>query len=201
MEFTVPMALVDYIPVVAFLITSIVLLDSLYGKMSKLAYSLFSAGMISVTFAGFMKATYKLLYALGACDFSSLNAMFMPVQSIGFLLAGVGMILTVTKLNKNAALMAAVPPVFKGTFVFVGAMVAGLALVVASLCVLSVKLKKGWITVLFICSFICLLGMGYLSSQDFTQAAMNWVAQSVNIVGQAFLLGGTLLLKKAGLKE
>ena len=43
--------------------------------------------------------------------------------------------------------------------------------------------------------------MGYLSSQDFTQASMNWIAECVNIVGQGSLLAGVLVLRKAGLEE
>ena len=55
--------------------------------------------------------------------------------------------------------------------------------------------------VLFILSFICSLGMGYLSSQDFTQTSMNWIAECVNIVGQGSLLASVLVLRKAGLEE
>ena len=33
-----------------------------------------------------------------------------------------------------------------------------------------------------------MLMMGYLSSRDFTQASMNWIAEGVNVVGQAILL-------------
>ena len=50
-------------------------------------------------------------------------------------------------------------------------------------------------------SFICSLGMGYLSSQDFAQAAMNWIAEAVNIVGQGTLLTGTYLLHQNGLAD
>ena len=137
-HFSVPMALVDYIPVICFAIGAIILLRDLYNKMSKGAFALFSAGVIDVTMAGALKATYKLLYALGVCDFTKLDAMFFPVQSIGFLLAGLGIIAMLThrqeekKLNSVAA-----PAVFTGTFVFVGLMVAGLGLLDAALCVLA----------------------------------------------------------------
>ena len=43
--------------------------------------------------------------------------------------------------------------------------------------------------------------MGYLSSQDFTQASMNWIAEGVNIIGQGSLLAGVLVLRKAGLEK
>ena len=195
------MALVDYIPVIFFAIASVILMRDLYNKMSKGAFALFAAGTINITAAGALKATYKLLYAAGICDFEALNAMFFPVQSIGFLLAGIGVIAMLCRKQSKTALLAVAPPVFKGTFVFVGLMVAGLGLMDAVLCVLSAKLKKPAVIVLFVISFVCSLGMGYLSSQDFAEAAMNWIAEGVNVVGQGALLGGVLLLHKNGLAE
>ena len=116
-DFTIPMALVDYIPVVLFAIAAIILQRDMYNKMSKGAFALFAAGTINVTCAGALKATYKLLYAANICDFEALNAMFFPVQSIGFLLAGIGIIATLT--HKQTTTLAVAPTIFSGTFVFV----------------------------------------------------------------------------------
>ena len=203
-DFSVSMALVDFIPVIFFAIATVILMRDLYNKMSKGAFALFAAGCIDVTCAGALKATYKLLYAAGLCDFEPLNAMFFPVQSIGFLLAGIGILAMIcyrqTEKPKNATLAVA-PPLFTGTFVFVGLMVAGLGLMDVVLCILSVKLKKPGVIALFVLSFICSLCMGYLSSQDFAQASMNWIAEGVNVVGQGALLAGAILLHKGGLAE
>ena len=201
MEFSIPMALVDYIPVACFALAAIILMRALYKKMSAAAFALFATGVIDIACAGALKATYKLLYAAGVCDFQPLSAMFFPVQSIGFLLAGVGMVLMLLQGKKKSALAAATPPVFTGTFVFVGFMVAGLGIMDAVLCILCTKLKKKWLMALFILCFICSLCMGYLSSQDFAEAAMNWIAECVNVVGQGALLAGVYLLDKAGLKD
>ena len=76
MEFSVPMALVDYIPVAFFAITAVILMRDLYHLMSKGAFAIFSAGLLNVIIAGALKATYKLLYAAGICDFAALNDMF-----------------------------------------------------------------------------------------------------------------------------
>ena len=200
-DFSVSMALVDYIPVLFFAAAAIILLRDLYNKMSKGAFALFSAGVINVTLAGALKATWKLLYATGVCDFAALNAMFFPVQSIGFLLAGMGVLaMLVHKQGRNTA-YAIVPPVFSGTFVFVGLMVAGLGVLDAVLCILAARLKKPALIAIFVASFVCSLGMGYLSSKDFAEAAMNWIAEGVNIAGQGTLLLGTVLLHKAGLAD
>ena len=69
------------------------------------------------------------------------------------------------------------------------------------LCILAAKLKKPWLIAIFALSFVCSLCMGYLSSQDFAEAAMNWIAEGVNVVGQGTLLIGAALLRKNGLAE
>lgn len=201
-DFSVSMALMDYIPVLCFAAAAIILQRDLYNKMSKGAFALFAAGTINITVAGGLKATYKLLYALGVCDFQALNHMFFPVQSIGFLLAGIGMIALICHRQSPSGLAAvAVPPVFSGTFVFVTLMVAGLGMMDTVLCIFAAKLKKKGLIVFFVLSFVCSLCMGYLSSKDFAQAAMNWIAEGINVVGQGSLLAGTILLHKAGLTK
>ena len=201
MDFTVSMALVDYIPVLFFALAAILLLRDLYSKMSKTAFALFAAGVTNVAIAGALKATWKLLYAAGVCDFQALNAMFFPVQSIGFLLAGIGVLAMLTCRQSKASVMAVVPPLFSGTFVFVGLMVAGLGIMDVVLCVLAARLKKRALIAVFAVSFVCSLCMGYLSSQDFAQASMNWIAEGVNVVGQGTLLLGAVLLHRNGLAD
>lgn len=200
-DFSVSMALVDYIPVIFFAVAAVILMRDLYNKMSKGAFALFAAGTINIVCAGALKATYKLLYASGLCDFEALNDMFFPVQSLGFLLAGVGMLALICYKQSKNSLLAVAPPVFSGTFVFVGLMVAGLGLMDAGLCIISAKMKKPAVMIFFIISFVCSLCMGYLSSQDFAQASMNWIAEGINVIGQGALLAGTVLLHKNGLAE
>ena len=198
-EFSVAMALVDFLPVLLFTGAGVLLMRDLYNKMSKGAFALLAAGLIDVACAGALKATYKLLYALGVCDFTPLSDMFFPVQSIGFLLAGLGVLAMLLHRQGRQTAYAVVPPVFKGTFVFVSLMVLGLGMLYAGLCALSAKLKKPALIALFLFSFVCSLGMGYLSTRDFAQASMNWIAQGVNVVGQGAMLAGVLLLHRGGL--
>ena len=200
-DFSVSMALVDYIPVIFFGMAAVLLMRDLYNKMSKGAFALFAAGTIDIFCAGALKATYKLLYAAGICDFETLNNMFFPVQSIGFLLAGIGMIALVCHRQTKATTLAVAPPVFSGTFVFVALMVAGLGMMDVALCIIAAKMKKPGLIAFFVVSFVCSLCMGYLSSQDFAQASMNWIAEGVNVVGQGSLLAGAYLLHKNGLAE
>lgn len=201
-DFSIAMALVDYIPVIFFGVAAVILQRDLYNKMSKGAFALFAAGTIDVFAAGALKATYKLLYAANVCDFEPLNSMFFPVQSIGFLLAGIGVIAMLCfKQEKGVTALSVAPVLWKGTFLFVGLMVAGLGCMDVGLSYLAAKLKKPVVIVLLVISFLCSLGMGYLSSKDFAEASMNWIAEGVNVAGQGCLLAGVWILHKAGLAE
>ena len=194
------MALVDYIPVFLFCAAAVFLQRDLYNKMSKGCFALFAAGTINVFIAGFLKATWKLLYAAGICDFTALNTMFMPVQSIGFLLIGIGLVWMLAKKQYSTVLLAA-PPVFGGTFVFIGMMVAGLGCMCAALSILAAKMKKAPVIALFVLAFVGSMGMGYMSSHDSTSAIVNWIEQGINTLSQGCLMAGVILLDKAGLQD
>ena len=197
---TVLMALTDFIPVALFAVTMVLLQRDLYNKMPKYAFACFAAGTIDAFVAGFLKALWKLLYAAGVCDFHVLNTMFLPTQSLGLLLAGLGIVLMFCGRKRSAALAAA-PPLFTGTFLFVGMMVLGLGALCASLSVLAVKMRKKGLVPVFILCFFCYMAMGYLASRDSASAAVNWAEQGVNTLGQALLLAGALVLHRAGLRE
>ena len=198
-NFTIPMALMDYIPVAFFGIAALLLQLDLYGKMRKDAFAMFAAGTINIFAAGFLKALWKLLYAANICDFHALNTMFLPVQSIGFLLAGVGIILMMT--TKKNAMVAVAPPLFSGSVIFIMMMVLGLGSICTVLSIIAVKMKKKSAMVLFILAFAASMGMGAMSGQDVTQAWVNWVEQGINCAGQGMLMWGVLILHKAGLKD
>ena len=198
-EFSIPMALVDFIPVALFGVDSVLLMRDLYNKMPKYAFACLAAGTIDAFIAGFLKAAWKLLYAAGVCDFHVLNTMFLPTQSLGLLLTGLGLVIMLGWRKKAA--LAVAPPLFTGTFLFIGMMVLGLGAICACLSVLAVKLKKQALIAVFVLCFVCYMGMGYLSSRDGSSAAMNWIEQGVNTLGQLLLLLGVASLHKAGLRE
>ena len=199
-EVSVPMALTDFIPVILFGIAAMVLQRDLYHRMPKYAFACLAAGSVDAFLAGFLKALWKFLYAAGICDFQVLNTMFLPVQSLGLLLTGLGLVIMLGA-RKKAAALAVAPPVFKGIFLFVGMMVLGLGAICASLSVLAAKLQKKGLIPVFVLCFLCYMAMGYLASRDGNSALWNWVEQGVNTLGQALLLGGVLTLHKAGLKD
>ncbi|MBE6923053.1 MAG: hypothetical protein E7465_07740 [Ruminococcaceae bacterium] len=199
-HFTIPMALMDFVPVIFFGVTAVLLLGDLCNKMTKAAYALFAAGSVNVFLAGFCKALWKLLYAANICDFVALEEMFMPVNSIGLLFVGVSLIMMVCQKKKSVMLSAA-PVALTSSMPFIMMMVVGLGGMCASLSILSVKMKKGKTMILFILSFVCAMAMGYMSSRDSTLAWVNWAEQSINTVSQLCLMLGTIALHKADLKN
>jgi hypothetical protein len=199
-NFTIPMALMDYVPVIFFGVTAVLLLRDLYNKMFKGAYALLAAGSVNVFLAGFCKATWKLLYAANICNFVALEEMFMPVNSLGLLFVGLSIVGMLCWKRKSVMLSAA-PVAFTSSMPFIMMMVLGLGGMCAGLSILSAKMKKGGVMVLFILSFVCAMAMGYMSSQDSTQEWVNWVEQSINTVSQLCLMLGVIVLHKSGLKD
>lgn len=199
-NFTIPMALMDFVPVIFFGVTAVILLRDLYNKMFKGAYALLAAGSVNVFMAGFCKALWKLLYAAQICDFKALEEMFMPVNSLGLLFVGLSLIGMLCWKKKDAMLSVA-PPVFASSMPFIMMMVVGLGGMCTGLSIIAAKMKKAPMMILFILSFVCAMGMGYLSSQDSTLAWVNWAEQFINTISQLCLMLGTLALHKAGLKN
>lgn len=199
-NFTIPMALMDYLPVFFFGVTAVLLLRDLYNKMFKGAYALLAAGSVNVFLAGFCKATWKLLYAANICDFVALEEMFMPVNSLGLLFVGLSLI-GMLCWKRKGALLSVAPVPFTSSMPFIMMMVVGLGGLCAGLSILSAKMKKAPVMILFILSFVCAMAMGYMSSQDSTEAWVNWAEQSINTVSQLCLMLGVIVLHKAGLKD
>ncbi|MBR2700919.1 MAG: hypothetical protein IKD99_06720 [Erysipelotrichaceae bacterium] len=192
---SVPMAIIDFIPVVLFFITAVVLQRDLYNKMSKGAFALLAAGSIMVFFGGTYKALWKLLYALNVCDFTTLNNALFPMQGPGFLLVFLSLL-----GNRNGKKVYAVAPaVYASNLIFIIMQVVGLGGTQAMLAIRSVKMKKTNALICFVLSFIFMLGMGYLGSKFDDSSRMHWIAQVTNIVSQGTLLAGTMILHNAGL--
>lgn len=200
---TVPMAIVDYIPVGLFIVAAIRLQRDLYNKMSKGAFALLSAGTLMIMIAGLFKATWKLLYAMNVCDFVALNEVFLPMQATGFLLAGVAFValLSARQGSGTTYAVAAAPLPYTSGLIFIVLMVLGTFGICTGLAVIAARMKRRGAAALFAVAFLFMLGMGYLSSRDFTQASMNWIAQGTNIVGQGTLLLGVQMLHRAGLAK
>ena len=194
-EFTVPMAVADYVPVILFFLAVRIIMTDCRKRLAGAWGAVFMIGALMVFAAGMLKATYKLLYALNIADVSWMNGQFFSNQAFGFLLAGCGLVMCLSHNNKTSA-TALLP-----TMALVGMMVVGLGAMDAALCQCASRLKKKSALACFITSFFLSLAMGYLSSRDFTRASMNWIAQGINLVGQLLLYVGCRMLHDAGLEK
>ena len=199
-NFSIPMALMDFVPVAFFGVTAVLLLGDLYNKMGKGVYALFAAGCVNVFMAGFGKALWKLLYAANICDFVALEQMFLPVNSLGLLFVGVSLVLMAC-MKKKTAVFSVAPVAVTSGLPFIAMMVLGLGGMCTALSMVAARMKKGRVIILFVLSFVCAMAMGYMSSQDSTQAWVNWVEQSINTVSQFCLMAGVILLHRADLKK
>ena len=186
---TVPLALMDFVPVLLFGAAWVILYRDLKNKLNLCSGILLPLGAGLVFLAGFLKATWKMQKALGVPAVELFNKMMFPTQSVGFLLMAVGMLALMYGKRKSARSL---------TMVWVMLTVLGNLGTSAGLVWIASKVKKAAVP-LFIVAFVCSMMMGYLSSRDFAQASMHWIAQSVNTLGQALLLVGSLLVHKAGL--
>ena len=79
-QFSIPMALIDYIPVVLFILANGLLIKNFRNTMNKVSFYLLVVGTILVSSAGFLKATYKLLHAMNFGDYMWMSNQFFPIS-------------------------------------------------------------------------------------------------------------------------
>ena len=200
---TVPMAIVDFIPVVLFFAATVLLQRDLYNKMVKGAYALLATGSVMVLIGGLFKAGWKILYALSICDYPLLENSFFPMQGPGFLLVFLALVGIFTPWNRGrtVTMNVAAVPVYTSSMPFVIMQTVGCAGAQWSLFALSLKMRQRLAAVMYVISFWFMLGMGYLSATFDDSSSMHWMAQCVNIVSQGSFLWGTVLLHRAGLAD
>ncbi len=198
---TVSMAIVDFIPVVLFFIAAVILQRDLYNKMVKGAYALLATGSVMVLLSGFFKALWKILYALNICDYTLLDESFFPMQGPGFLFVFLALVGMFTKYNRTHLASVGVVPVYTSSLPFVGVQVLGCGGAQWCLFAVSLKMKQRIAAVLYVVSFVFMLGMGYLSATFDDTSSMHWMAQCTNIISQGAFLWGTVLLHKNGLGD
>lgn len=213
----------DILPVVLFLIGSVILLRALYDKMVKGCYVLLAGGSIMVFSAGVLKAFHKIFMGAFRIDYIILDKQFTPTQSIGFLLLFLAMIGMFTSHNKDyidsqktaKTSLFALPallflaeevklgdsglPAYTNLWPFLALMILGAAGFLILLAVISFKMRRIPEMILFLVSCIFMVGMGYLSTKRGFEGA--WLQISCNVCYQTCFLIGCILLKKHGLSK
>lgn len=189
-DYSVLMALVDFIPVIFFFLSGNLMIDNYYRRLTKFNDVLLSSGVVMVFFAGLFKAIWKLIAALGICDFGPLNIMFLPVQAIGFVLIGVAL-LSLT-IRRNYLLSVAPLPYFSGSIIFLASMIVGEILIIYSLVRQAFKQHNLLSAALLLVSFIASMSMGAMGSLEklFTTSTINWIEEGINCLSQFCLFAG-----------
>lgn len=218
-DYSFIMGLVDFIPVILFAIAGCILIKAMFNNIKKPFAVMLCSGVTLGLTAGIFKATWKILVALNICDFYPLNFMFLPTESLGFVLIGIALFSVIFDKNnhkpKNKAMMIALPmmlpialvlyeasPVklYDGSILFIMMLIIGTALIVSGLSYLSIKNKRWYCVILFVFTFIFLMIMGAMKpiSRNMNETLANWIEELVNIAAQVTLLVGCLILNKKG---
>lgn len=208
MGITVPMAIYDFIPVVFFFSAAMVVAKDVRNKMGKVNFAVLITGSVLVLLAGFCKALWKIIFALTAKDIDILQRYFFVVQSAGFMLVFIALLLLLvfkgkTKVTGASALAVAAPVAKKGinNVPFIALQCIGCAGVQFCLFRIALFMKKRLAAVLFIFAFIFMLGMGYLGAKFDDSSSMHWIAQFTNSLSTGCLLAGVLILHANGLGD
>lgn len=192
---SIPMAIVDLIPVVLFFMAALLLLKDLYNKLYKGAYALLATGSIMVLTGGIFKALWKVLVALGICDFRALDISFFPLSGVGFMLVFLSLVGSLRK-HEESLLAAVAVPEFTSNMPFVALQIVGCAGMQIMLMLIAKKMKATKAIILFVIAFITMLGMGYLSAKFDDSSSMHWMAQGTNIISNLALYLGVRILHK-----
>ena len=215
-NYSLLMGIVDFIPVVLFAIAGCIMIKSLFNNLKKPFAVMLCSGVTLGLTAGVFKALWKVLVALNICDFYPLNFMFMPTESLGFVLMGIGLIsILFDKSNHHKHIVktnmfilpvlfiiyeASPVKLFDGSVLFIMMLVVGEFMIATAMSYLAIKNKKWYCVILFVVSFIALMIMGAMKpiGRKMDETLANWIEELVNIVAQVALLVGCLLLNKKG---
>ena len=196
-KISVPMAMIDLIPVILFFIATLFQMKVLYPRMTPGQYAMYSTGAIMLFIGGILKVIWKFLYALSVCDYQLLSEQFFPMQGFSFVLMAVALISTLSRKDKKDTLFEASPAVPLVTthipfliMTFFGTTAWHIAL-----------LRVGFLTkkksmIFFILSYIASMAQVVLASKFDDSPSMHWTAEFTNILAQSFLLTGSYLVMK-----
>ena len=210
-DFSIPMALIDLIPVILFFISGVILLNDLYNKLVKGNYAMLATGVCMIFLAGVLKAIHKILAGAGFIDFVVLNKCFFPMQGFGFILLGTSLLGMFYEKKESVQIKSSILLIYlllltelkeyTGSIPFIIIQVLGASVFYFMLGYISIEMKTNTSLIFIIISFITMLLMGYLTSKfnNYELAKWNWIAEIVNIISQITLLLSVYILHKKGL--
>ena len=185
-------------------------MNALYNKLSGAQYAILASGSYMLFFGALCKIIWKFLYALKICDYLTLTECFFPMQSIGFILLGVGMTMALKKQKGNettlySTALVAVIPVISTHMPFLLVTLLAMTYVHIIICVYAIKLKNKIVILFVILSYIgmlcnCFVGVATNKGVD-NVALYHWIAELSHIFAEVFLLMSVRSLVKKGLND
>lgn len=200
-NYSIIMAIVDFLPVLFYFLAAWLVAKDLYPHVGRTAYGFLAAGSLMCFIGGAFKALWKLLFCFGI-NYPAFFTSFFPMQAPGFMLYFVGLIIAMKELKKGkgknglnmvtaATVTSSVPLLAFQSIGSVGSLVC--------LSILGFRNKNTLAGICFILSIVFLFGMVGLSATiDSTLGWANWLEQGVNTIGQVFFYVGARKMHKKG---
>jgi hypothetical protein len=184
------LALVDFIPSIAFVAGAYFLFKLVRRECGKVCTYILLAGSSLVFLAGFFKAIWKLLYVTNIADVRLLSELQFVLLAPGFLLILISAV-WFSRLGRTThlPLLAMVPWKIPLLIVMVLSSL-GMHATLAYTCFQRHTKMAG---VGFIIAFLCVLGMGGMASGE-QSVLMQWIEEGINSVGQIGFAVGCYLL-------
>lgn len=180
--YTLPLALLDYVPNIAFLVGAFFLVRTVILARGKPCSRMCMAGALLIFSGGILKATWKLIFTLGIADIQWMSEIQFILLAPGFLaLLVTAILLARTKPFEAPAIamaMAAwkIPLLAIMTLSSLGAQ--------GILTYISFKRKAPLAASLFIIAVLCMLGMSGMASGSEQTLATQWIEETMNSIGQ-----------------
>ena len=191
--YTIGMALFDYVPNIAFLVGAFFLVKLAFLLRGTPCARMLMAGTTLIFLGGILKATWKLLYAANVADIQLFSQAQFVLLAPGFL----GMLISVILLAREQRRKGALPLLAIAPWKIPLLAIMTRASLGAQGILVYIGFRRGakFAAAMFIVAVLCMLGMSGMASAEQT-VALQWVAQSVNSVGQiAFAIGSYALYR------
>jgi len=187
------LAFFDFVPTFFFLIGAFFLAKTVSICLGLPASRVLMTGAALVFLGGFLKASWKLLYAAQLADVRWMSEAQFLFLGIGFSLI-FGIVFLMTRKEKNsvaaAALFFGMAP-WKIPFLFL--MIVTSLGAEGILAYLAFQRKLRLAAVGFIIGVLGILAMGTFASAE-QSVAMQWIEETVNALGQGGFMFGCILL-------
>lgn len=190
--YSISLALVDFLPNIAFFIGAFFLVKTARMCCGKGVGWMMMAGGLLVFLGGFTKATWKFLVAAQIADIVWLSQLQFILSAFGFLAMCVTVIYMVRRrktLAKGGVLLAMAP--WKIPFLFV--MTLSSLGAEGILTYLSFQRGLKLAGAAFAIGVMGLLAMGTLASTEQT-ITMQWIEEIINTIGQSGFMVGNIIL-------